>query len=291
MAFSANFGISIQFPTASNSVTYKFDLVASGSGLANLNIGSQTQTFTATGSILSSTLIFNVTSSFRDYAPGDQITFQLRQYGVIAGTGSFTSSFLSTGDGTTFNGLRNTLQASNINPFAITSSGQFISGSNGLDTFFLNQSLSSFIDYVYLPATSSISLHKTYGNINNSFAPKVGDVMLVYYNNNAQYQEFNINRITPGTNLGITVTPNLVTNLALGTYGSNSISKLLLLSKQPDETNLNLIFDKEDGQTSYGFVIPNNLSPDVLNNIDTITRQVKTKLISNGNQGLTINTV
>jgi hypothetical protein len=29
----------------------------------------------------------------------------------------------------------------------------------------------------------------------------------------------------------------------------------------------------------------------VLNNIDTITRQVKTKLISNGNQGLTINTV
>jgi hypothetical protein len=291
MAFSANFGISIQFPTASNSVTYKFDLVASGSSLANINIGSQTQTFTSTGSILSSTLVFNVTSSFRDYTPGDQITFQLRQYGVIAGTGSFTSSFLSTGDGTIFNGLRNTLQASNINPFAITSSGQFISGSNGLDTFYLNQSLSSFIDYVYLPATSSVSLHKTYGNINNAFAPKVGDVMLVYYNNNAQYQEFNINRITPGTNLGITVTPNLVTNLSSGSYISNQISKVLLLSKQPDETNLNLIFDKEDGQTSYGFVIPNNLSPDVLNNIDTITRQVKTKLISNGNQGLTINTV
>ena len=292
MAFSANFGISIQFPTASNSVTYKFDLVASGSAFTPLNIGSQTQTFTATGSILSSTLIFNVTSSFRDYSPGDQITFQLRQYGVIAGTGSFTSSFLSTGDGTIFNGLRNTLQASNINPFATSSSGPFISGSNGLDTFFLNQSLSSFIDYVYLPATSSISLHKTYGNINNSFAPKVGDVMLVYYNNNTQYQEFNINRITPGTNLGITVTPNLVTNLALNVhYGYNTVSKLLLLSKQPDETNLNLIFDKEDGQTSYGFVIPNNLSPDVLKNIDTITRQVKTKLISNGNQGLTINTV
>jgi len=145
---------------------------------------------------------------------------------------------------------------------------------------------------VYLPATSSVSLHhKAYGNVNNSFAPKVGDVMLVYYNSGSQYQEFNINRITPGTNLGITVTPNLVTNLALGTYGANVISKVLLLSKQPDETNINLIFDKEDGQTSYGFVIPNNLSPDVLNNIDTITRQVKTKLISNGNQGLTINTV
>jgi hypothetical protein len=291
MAFSANFGINIQFPTASNSVTYKFDLIASGSSLANLNIGSQTQTFTASGSVLSSTLVFNVTSSFRDYAPGDQITFQLRQYGVIAGTGSFISSFLSTGDGTIFDGLRNYIAPSNINPFAITSSGQFISGSNGLDTFYLNQSLSSFIDYVYLPATSSANLHKGYGNINNSFAPKVGDVMLVYYNNNNQYQEFNINRITPGTNLGITVTPNLVTNLATGSYVANQISTVLLLSKQPDETNINLIFDKEDGQTSYGFVIPNNLSPDVLKNIDTITRQVKTKLISNGNQGLTINTV
>jgi hypothetical protein len=291
MAFSANFGISIQFPTASNSVTYKFDLIASGSSLANLNIGSQTQTFTSSGSVLSSTLVFNVTSSFRDYTPGDQITFQLRQYGVIAGTGSFTSSFLSTGDGTIFDGLRNYIAPSNINPFAITSSGQFISGSNGLDTFYLNQSLSSFIDYVYLPATSSANLHKGYGNINNAFAPKVGDVMLVYYNNNNQYQEFNINRITPGTNLGITVTPNLVTNLATGSYVANQISTVLLLSKQPDETNINLIFDKEDGQTSYGFVIPNNLSPDVLKNIDTITRQVKTKLISNGNQGLTINTV
>jgi hypothetical protein len=289
MAFSANFGIAVNFPSASNSVTYKFDLFYNPTGTTtSSSIGFQAQTFTSSGSVLSSTLIFNVTSSFRDYLPGDQITFQLRQHSV---TGSLTSSFLNTGDGTIFNGLRNTLQTSNINPFATSSSGPFISGSNGLDTFFLNQSLSSFIDYVYLPATSSVSLHKAYGNINNSFAPKVGDVMLVYYNNNAQYQEFNINRITPGTNLGITVTPNLVTNLALGTYGSNIISKVLLLSKQPDETNINLIFDKEDGQTSYGFVIPNNLSPDVLNNIDTITRQVKTKLISNGNQGLTINTV
>ena len=289
MAFSANFGISIQFLVTASSVTYKFDLIASGSSLGNnINIGSQTQTFTSSGSILSSILVFNVTSSYRDYAPGDQLYFQLRQYGV---TGSFTSSFLSTGDGTIYDGLQNDIHPSNINPYAMTSSGQFISGSNGLDTFYLNQSLSSFTDYLYLPATSSISLHSAYGNINNTFSPKVGDVMLVYYNNNAQYQEFNINRVTPGTNLSLKVTPNLVTNLASSSYISNSISSVLLLSKQPDETNLNLIFDKQDGQTSYGFVIPHNLSPDVLKNIDTITKQVKTKLISNGNQGLTINTV
>ena len=114
--------------------------------------------------------------------------------------------------------------------------------------------------------------------------------MLVYYNNNAQYQEFNINRITPGTNLGITVTPNLVTNLASGSYISNQISKVLLLSKQPDETNVNLTFGKENGQTSYGFLVPDDLSPDILKNIDTITKQVKQKILST-DQGITINTV
>jgi hypothetical protein len=189
-----------------------------------------------------------------------------------------------------FDGLRNTLQASTINPYAITSSGQFISGSNGVDTFTLNQSLSSFVDYLYIPSTSSVDLHTVYGNAAYTFSPKVGDVMLVYYNNNNQYQEFNISRVAPGTKLSLTVTPNLVSNLALGSYGANTISKVLLLSKLSDETNVNLIFDKEDGQTSYGFLVPYNLSPDVLKNIDTITKQVKQKILST-NQGLTINTV
>jgi hypothetical protein len=51
-----------------------------------------------------------------------------------------------------------------------------------------------------------------------------------------------------------------------------------------------LNFNKEDGQTSYGFLIPDNLSPDILKNIDTITKQVKQKILST-DQGITINTV
>jgi hypothetical protein len=281
MAFSANFGINVQFPTINQSVTYRFDLLYNPTGTAtSSSIGSQTQTFSSTTSSLSTTLVFNVTSSFRDFIPGDQVFFRLLQYNASS---SLISSLLSTGDGTIFDGLRNTLQASNINPFAITSSGQFISGSNGVDTFTLNQSLSSFIDYQYLPTTSSVNLHSSYGNVDYTFSPKVGDVMFVYYNNNSQYQEFNISRVTPGTKLSLTVTPNLVANLSSSVYTPNVISKVLLLSKLPDETNINLIFDKEDGQTSYGFILPDNLSPDVLKNIDTITRQVKQKLLSSGN--------
>ena len=91
-----------------------------------------------------------------------------------------------------------------------------------------------------------------------------------------------------GTKTSLTVSPNLVTNLAIGSYNSNTVSKLILLSKVADETNINLVFDKEDGQTSYGFLIPENLSPDVLQNIDTITRQVKVKILSN-QSGITLN--
>jgi hypothetical protein len=288
MAFSTNFGINIQFPQTASSVTYKFDLFYNPTGTTtSSSIGSQTQTFTSTTSSLVGTLNFIVTSSFRDYAPGDQVTFQLRQYGV---TGSLTSSLASTGDGTVYTGLKNSLNPSGISPFATTGSGQFISGSNNVDTLTFNQSLSSFIDYQYLPATSSVSLHNTYGNVDYTFSPKVGDVILLYYNNNTQYQELNISRVTPGTKYSITVSPNLVSNLASGSYTSNTISKVILLSKIPDETNINLSFDKTDGSTSYGFLIPDNLSPDVLKNIDTITRQVKQKLLSS-QAAVTINTV
>ena len=287
MAFSANFGIGVQFPTTNQSVTYRFDLLYNPTGTAtSSSIGTQTQTFSSSTSSLSTTLVFNVTSSFRDFIPGDQVFFRLLQYNASS---SLTSSLLSTGDGTIFDGLRNTLQASTINPFSTSSLGQFISGSNGVDTFTLNQSLSSFVDYQYLSTTSSADLHMVYGNANYTFSPKVGDVMLVYYNNN-QYQEFNISRVVPGTKINLTVTPNLVTNLASGSYISNQISKVLLLSKQPDETNVNLTFGKENGQTSYGFLVPDDLSPDILKNIDTITKQVKQKILST-NQGITINTV
>jgi hypothetical protein len=288
MAFSANFGVNINFPSASSSVTYKFDFFYNPTGTTtSSSIGSQTQTFTTTPSSLAGSLNFLVTSSFRDYVPGDQITFQLRQYGVSP---NLIASLANTGKGTIYTGLKNTLATSQINPFATTGSGQFISGSNGVDTLILNQSLSSFIDYQYLPATSSVSLHDAYENVDFTFSPKIGDVIFLYYNNNTQYQELNINSVTPGTQYTLTVSPNLVTNLALGTYQTTTVSKVVLVSKVPDETNVNLIFDKDDGQTSYGFLIPDNLSPDVLKNIDTITRQVKTKILST-NSGVTINTV
>jgi hypothetical protein len=278
MDFSANFGVNIQFGSFPQSASYTFNIISGSTTLA-----SQTKTFTSSLGNLSSVLDFNVTSSYTNFNPGDKIFFRLAQ---STSTNLYTASLLNTGDRTPYTGLKNTISTATtgINPFATSSAAPFISSSNGTDTLYLNESLSSFKDYLYLSQTSSADLHPTYGNIDYTFSPKVGDVILLYYNNNTQVQELNIvSAIKNSSILELKVSPNLASTLSVSSYTNSTINKLLLLSKIPDETNINLSFDKEDGQTSYGFVIPDNLSPEVLKNIDTIARQVKQKLLSSGN--------
>ena len=271
------------FTGGENRVTYKFDIVATGSNFSSLTtLVTQTQTFTSSLNISPVNVFdFNLTSSYRDFNPGDQISFQLRQYGLT--TNNFTASLARTGDGTQYDGLRNALATTTtgINPFATSSGAPFLSGSEGNNTLIFSKALSNFVDYLYLPATSSVDLHPLYGNSNLNFYPKIGDIIIVYYNNGSQFQELNISNVTiNNSKLTLGVTPTLVSNLITGSYDANTVSEIILLSKIPDETNVNLVFDKVDGQTSYGFLIPQNLSPEVLNNIDKITKEVKLKLLS-----------
>lgn len=67
---------------------------------------------------------------------------------------------------------------------------------------------------------------------------------------------------------------------------SGSYQRFLVLKRIEDETNAFLTFSKRDGKTSYGFVLPENLATDVLDNIDTITKEVKQKLLAD-QQGTT----
>jgi hypothetical protein len=270
------------FTGGENRVTYKFDIVASGSGFSNLSLATQTQTFTSSLNASPSTIFtFNVTSAFRDFNPGDQISFQLSQYGLT--TNNFTASLARTGDGTIYSGLQNSLSTTTtgINPFVTSSGAPFLSGSNGNNILVFSKNLTNFLDYLYLPATSSAILYPVYGNANITFSPKIGDIIILYYNQGTQFQELNISNVTvSNSKLNLTVTPNLVSNLISESYDASTVNGLLLLSKISDETNINLTFDKVDGQTSYGFLIPENLSPDILKNIDKITKQVKQKLLS-----------
>ena len=61
---------------------------------------------------------------------------------------------------------------------------------------------------------------------------------------------------------------------------SESYQRFLLLKRVEDETSIYLTFNKRSGRTSYGFTIPEDLSLNVLDNINAITSQVKQKLLA-----------
>jgi len=236
----------------------------------------------------------NTSYNYQSYPSGTQIAFQFIQ--LSQSTSSFTASLLTTGPsltGGTYAGLYNSLQANQAgnNPYATSSASPFISGSG--NTLVFNTSLSGFEGYLYLPNIGSNSLYSTYGLIDYNFNPKAGDEVIIYYNNGSQYFESTISNVyTSGSGasqqLYLTLYSQLPSLLQVSPYINSTITQLILLTQQQDETNLILTFNKRPGNTSYGFVIPSNINPTVLANIDTITSQVKQKLLINQqNTGIT----
>jgi len=76
--------------------------------------------------------------------------------------------------------------------------------------------------------------------------------------------------------VSIKVSPPLPQSINTGTLYS-----VLFLKKLPDETNIYLNFKKRPGKTSYGFLIPSNIDPNLLKNIDQISKEIQVKLLSN----------
>jgi hypothetical protein len=242
--------------------------------------------YTFPTSNLINTLYFNVSTDYTPFTLNDKIGFELVTGSGGFNTTNFTASILSYNSDTKIGVLSNQLAADQIgnNPFATDDAGTkpFISGSY-LNSLILNSSLSYFKDYLFLPSGSGFqenSLYKTYSTVENIFSPKIGDYVAIYYPNG--YYESSISNIYfDGDNkLNLTLSEELPSALNKSTYVDGDITKFLILSKVNDETNVVLQFNKTvDQPTSLGFIIPNNLHPDVLANIDSITKEVKQKLV------------
>ena len=152
------------------------------------------------------------------------------------------------------------------------------------------QFISSFVS-ASLPFTAS--LYNTYGDIDYPFQLKPFDIF-VAYDQSGSYFESRILNVNVDKNSYTTITvndnipSNIITELASATPQQNNLkaTKFLFLKRVEDETNAYLRFQKRPGGTSYGFLIPSNLAPDVIKNIDTITSQVKQKLLAD-QQGTT----
>jgi hypothetical protein len=143
-------------------------------------------------------------------------------------------------------------------------------------------------NFTFIPTGSSLStsnLYDSYGPVNYPFQLEIGDTILLTQNTGSLVNEYTITSINPNqTNINFSVEPPFSENISATLYSA------VFLRKIPDETNVILNFNKSPGDTSYGFIIPSNLHPDVLANIDTITKEVKQKLLAD-QQGIGINNI
>ena len=165
---------------------------------------------------------------------------------------------------------------------------QFTSGSI-TSSITLNTQLTSFLgyDFVPVPPTGSglaqHSLYPTYGDVDYAFTPGYYD-MIVHHNTSGQVSEYRIlNTRTVNSKLVLDISPAFDNSAKATDFEDpTKYTKILFLKRLKDETNTIINFIKRDGKTSYGFIIPDDIHPDIFANIDKITREVKTKMIEGG---------
>ena len=213
---------------------------------------------------------------------GDKLIFKLVLKGAT--TNNFTAS-LTEGSLVVNSLAASTGYSSTTCPYFSSSSisASYANGENNIITF--NTAISNFHEdqnYIFVPnplTGSESSLYSTYGDVDYKFVTKPYDIIISYLSDNTYVESRIISVSKSGSLLQLTLDTPL-SNLYRDNLISGSFQRFLILSRLEDETNTNLIFKKREGITSYGFIIPQNIAPDVLANIDTITREAKQKLFS-----------
>ena len=215
-------------------------------------------------------------SNYSNFIVNDKISFRLR---LVSSTSSNITASLATGD----NGLVSIGSLALSTGYSVVNTCPYVA-STGSDSFTFTNQLSSFYGSNYFfspnPTTGSVStLYDEYGDVDYAFEPKPYDILVLYLSDATilEYTVLGVN--STGGQLSLTLNAPL-SNLAKSNLIAGTYTRFLLLSRIKDETNVILNFIRRDGKTSYGFLIPEDISQTVLNNIGNITREVKQKLIN-----------
>ena len=224
------------------------------------------------------TTTFNINIPSTSLNVGEKLIFKFQMEGNT--TSSFTAS-LGTGD------LKVSSLAASLGyastPYSYFNSASIATGSNSSEIIF-SPGVSGFHggNYVFVPnpLSGSVStLYDEYGDVDYNFVINPFDIILIYLSDNTFVEARVLNVYSQSgllhVGLNIELSSTLKSELVNQTY-----TRFLVLSRRQDETNVILSFTKRNGKTSYGFLIPENISPTVLANIDTITKEVKQKLLN-----------
>lgn len=140
----------------------------------------------------------------------------------------------------------------------------------------------------FLPEDAS-TLYPLFGDVNYTTEIEPGDFMIFYYigadvgmpNNGAlyplsrrvvdvSYDETNLSSIKVYPNMPPYILP---TNI-------NNYQRLVFIKKQPDESIVILQGKKRAGKTSYGFLVPQDINPYILQNINTLQSSIQSQILN-----------
>jgi hypothetical protein len=235
--------------------------------------------------ISGSLLTLNYTTPAVNLAVGDRVSFKFTQSFVT--TDNFTASFIN-GASNSYLITQPAAVGSGGYPYASVSSSGFINTiadlTQNTSVITFNNSLSGYTNYQYVPAFISgglaytSSLYNLYGDVNYPLSPQFGDkVVMSDFSGIVQELDVVSGSVANGA-LSIIVSPQVLDNWMIN---PKLVFTFLLLRRYEDEQNVILNFSKVPGQTSYGFLLPDTVSPKVVNNMNTLQAAVQSQLLVN----------
>jgi len=210
--------------------------------------------------------------------PGDAIEFR---FFIDSNTTGMTSVSMKTGGVLKATATNNALFSNNTDVCVDQTENAFYLSSS-LNPFY---GPSSFFDPLNSTVSASYStLYNEYGDIFYPFLLEENDKIVVQASGSSgPIVEYTVlpNFIQGGTDyVYIPVKEDIAGYF--GNMNCGQYYKILFLKRIVDETSVILNFPKPSGKTSYGFIIPQNINPDVLANIDMITKNVNQQLVDVG---------
>ena len=172
---------------------------------------------------------------------------------------------------------------------SITIDGTGLCFDQQANAFVLNKELSPFFgpSYYFDPLNSVISSsysssYALYGNVNYPFDLDMNDKIVIQAaGDNGPVLEYTVDDVIFQGSSSLAYIH--VREDIDGYFNQcNKFYKIIFLKRVIDETSIIVNFKKPVGKTSYGFSIPSNISPSVLNNIDNINKNVNKQLIDVG---------
>ena len=257
---------------------------------------------TCSGASTVSSLIYanNFTVDTQDptYNIGDKLVFRFLVTTVSSGGNEITKVALSPYlDNLQFNVFGNLSSLTNPSFIKVTPSNSSLILANPSvcvdqtnNAFYLPPNFSAFYgaNYYFDPlnvATSAsfATLYDEYGYIGYPFILEPNDKIIIQIEGANGYAfEYTVQSIffTGNGSLYLTVIEDISGYFA--NLLCNKFYKVVFLKRLPDETNIIINLTKPQGKTSYGFVLPSNISKTLLDNIDAVTKNSKQQLIDAG---------